>query len=144
MARRRKHESTRADLCARKRNVPIDGPVKQDLLGQAYSTVLTLREYALRKLPSSSRLRRKKVGSIGLSGPATELDLGISRFLDSTLVCSCAEVLHHDDSTYEQWLSFSQRGADDSHVTINGGVVDAQDLQSQVCSSFTNVGRART
>ncbi|KAI6785680.1 uncharacterized protein J7T54_006014 [Emericellopsis cladophorae] len=41
-------------------------PVKKDLLVQCYNRVQTLRQYLQAKLPSSSRLRRKKVANIGL------------------------------------------------------------------------------
>ena len=108
-----------------------DGPVKRDLLQQTYAVVSTLREYALLSLPSNSRLRRKKISSLGRVNPATELETNISNFLDSTLICDVKSSSKADSTTYTQWLSFSQNG-DESHVTISGGISDSKSTQSEV------------
>lgn len=113
-----------------------DGPVKRDLLRQTYSTVFTLREYALLKLPCSSRLRRKKINSLGKINTATELEGTLSTFLDSTLICGSEILPQSDDAAYEQWLSFSQKG-DESHVTLSGGIQDSESTQSEVCVAAT-------
>lgn len=109
-----------------------EGPVKRDLLRQTYPSVLTLREYTLLKLPRCSRLRRKKITSLGKASTATKLEGALSTFLDSTLICGPNVVPQSDDAAYEQWLSFSQRG-DDSHVTLSGGIQDSETTQSEVC-----------
>lgn len=114
--------------------VGADGLVRRDLLQHAYTTVLTLREYALLKLPSSSRLRRKKINHLGKGNSVTELETTISKFLDSTLICGSDPTLQSNHATYEQWLSFSQKG-DESHVTISGGISDSENTQSEVCVS---------
>lgn len=108
-----------------------DGPVKRDLLRQVYASVLTLREYALLKLPGSSRLRRKKIGALGQGENVSKLEAGISTFLDSTLVCGSTSTSLVDGTTYEQWLSFSQQG-DESHVTLSDGVATSENTQSEV------------
>ncbi|KAG6032710.1 hypothetical protein E4U41_007160 [Claviceps citrina] len=105
--------------------------VERHLLPQAYTTVLTLREYALLKLPSISRLRRKKLTVLGRGDGTTDCERQISHFLDSTLVCSCNAVRPNDDATLEQWLSFSQKG-DDSRVTLSGGIPDAANTQAEI------------
>lgn len=111
-----------------------EGAVKRHLLTQSYTSVLTLREYALLRLPSGSRLRRKKIKFLGHGDDTTDIEKRISSFLDSTLICSCNAISQDDDATFEQWLSFSQKG-DDSHVTLSSGIPDAANTQSEVCSS---------
>ncbi|KAG5950238.1 hypothetical protein E4U53_005346 [Claviceps sorghi] len=106
-------------------------PVKRDLLTQVYTTVLTLREYALLKLPSVSRLRRKKLKFLGRGDNTTDVERRISSFLDSTLVCSRNAIHQNNDSTLEQWLSFSQTG-DDSRVTLSGGTTNAESTQAEL------------
>ncbi|KAG6001439.1 hypothetical protein E4U21_004328 [Claviceps maximensis] len=105
--------------------------VKRDLLSEVYMTVLTLREYALLKLPSVSRLRRKKLKFLGRGDGTTDIERRISSFLDSTLICSHNEIHQDNDSTLEQWLSFSQTG-DDSRVTLSGGTTNAANTQAEL------------
>ncbi|OLN82062.1 Telomerase reverse transcriptase 1 [Colletotrichum chlorophyti] len=67
------------------------GKVKHPLLLQYYDNVQTLREYLLLKLPSSSRLRRKKIALQGKdAGPSDELGQGVksalSQLLDTTII----------------------------------------------------------
>ncbi|KAI8178655.1 Telomerase reverse transcriptase [Colletotrichum sp. SAR 10_75] len=64
--------------------------VRQSVLLQYYDNVQNLREYLLSRLPSSSRLRRKKIASIGLSRTslakeALPAEADLSKLLDSTL-----------------------------------------------------------
>ncbi|KAG5926155.1 hypothetical protein E4U42_003572 [Claviceps africana] len=106
-------------------------PVKRDLLTQVYTTVLTLREYALLKLPSVSRLRRKKLKFLGRGNSITDIERRISCFLDSTLICSRNAIHQNNDTTLEQWLSFSQTG-DDSRVTLSGGTTNAESTQAEL------------
>ncbi|KAF5516403.1 Telomerase reverse transcriptase [Colletotrichum siamense] len=65
--------------------------VRQSVLLQYYDNVQNLREYLLSRLPSSSRLRRKKIASIGLSRTslakeALPAEADLSKLLDSTLI----------------------------------------------------------
>ncbi|EXV02575.1 telomerase ribonucleoprotein complex - RNA binding domain protein [Metarhizium robertsii] len=108
-----------------------DGPVRRDLLRHAYTTVLTLREYALLKLPTSSRLRRKKISSLGKGTSVSELEAAVSEFLDSTLICDSKAILQTDNASYAQWLSFSQNG-DESHVTISGDLPESENTLSEL------------
>ncbi|KAK2592858.1 Telomerase reverse transcriptase [Conoideocrella luteorostrata] len=131
MARRPKRKRSEPDVCSPQEKITHDGPVKRDLLGQTYTTCLTLRQYALLKLPSSSRLRRKKIAYLGRGDCITELEAKVSKFLDSTLVCSCKAISQNDDATFDEWLAFSQRG-DDSLVSLSGGLVDSENIQSEI------------
>ncbi|KHN99861.1 telomerase reverse transcriptase [Metarhizium album ARSEF 1941] len=129
--KRRRHER---DASSPDDDVVVrDGLVRRDLLRHAYATVLTLREYALFKLPSSSRLRRKKISSLGQGNCADEheLEAVVAKFLDSTLICSSDTLLQTDNTSYEQWLAFSQKG-DDSHITISGGISECEGTQSEL------------
>lgn len=129
----RKRKRDDAESCKAGTETVHRSAVKRHLLTEAYATVLTLREYALHRLPSSSRLRRKKLKLLGRGENATNAERKISYFLDSTLICSCnaVTVCQGKDATLEQWLSFSQNG-DDSRVTISGGTPTAEHTQAEV------------
>ena len=96
-------------------------PVRRDLLEQCYAQVNSLRDYLLGKLPSSSRLRRKKIAAIGNGCECPDFEVKMANLLDSTLVCS-TELPNAEDRSlrWQQWLSFSQQGNDESYVTISG------------------------
>ncbi|KAJ4386951.1 Telomerase reverse transcriptase [Neurospora sp. IMI 360204] len=47
---------------------PKPNPITQTLLSLYYPQILTLRQYALDKLPKSSRIRRKKIAAIKVRG----------------------------------------------------------------------------
>ncbi|TVY53989.1 Telomerase reverse transcriptase, partial [Lachnellula suecica] len=94
--------------------------IKQALLAQYYPQVLTLREYLLQRLPNASKIRRKKISSVGRH-PApenAELEQWLAAFLDQTLigVSVCKEVSREE--RWKQWTTFSQR-ADESASTLN-------------------------
>ncbi|KND89489.1 Telomerase reverse transcriptase [Tolypocladium ophioglossoides CBS 100239] len=109
-----------------------DSPVNRDLLQQVYPIVQTLRDYVLCKLPSSSRLRRKKIATLGQRKDVSEVGSSLARVLDTTLVCSSEQKPKSDDAVYQQYLSFSQR-ADESYVTLSDGISASADVQSEVC-----------
>lgn len=96
-------------------------PVRRDLLEQCYAQVSSLREYLLGKLPSSSRLRRKKISAIGNGCECPDFEVKLANLLDSTLVCS-TELPNDEDRSlrWQQWLSFSQQDNNESYVTISG------------------------
>jgi telomerase reverse transcriptase len=96
-----------------------DPVVKQALLAQYYPQVFTLREFLLSKLPASSKVRWKKILSVG-----RKLGVGDSRnneqlgeVLDSTLVGLLKYDKVSTDERIQQWASFSQR-ADTSNSTF--------------------------
>lgn len=87
--------------------------VKYTLLAQYYPKLQTLRDYVLSSLPASSRLRRKRIASLGapdkLSGKEPgETELHLSQFLDSTLVAGDpAQQTAEDNRLKEQYLNLS-------------------------------------
>lgn len=115
--------------------------VRQSVLLQYYDNVQNLREYLLSRLPSSSRLRRKKIASIGLSRTslakeALSAEADLSKLLDSTLVCMHRQTNTRAESRWENWRSFSQKGndskCDDSVMSLSGGLAGATCSQSEV------------
>ncbi|GKT48289.1 uncharacterized protein ColSpa_08470 [Colletotrichum spaethianum] len=122
--------------------------VKHSVLQQYYDTVQTLREYLLSKLPGSSRLRRKKIASLGKdeiqpSKEGHDLILELSLLLDTTLVCTHHRPQAQTDSRWEQWRSFSQK-ADESIVSASGDLASATCSQSEVppCNPNSFVSQA--
>lgn len=128
------HRPAKHTKCAHE---PRDGLVKHALLAQYYPEAQTLRQYALSKLPASSRIRRRKIASVGRAKTSpekapTEDELAVGELLDSTIV---ARRLHHaeasHDHRWEQWLSFSQKGYE-SYVTLSDGLKGSIYSQSEV------------
>lgn len=114
--------------------------VSHPLLSRLYPQVQTLRDHVLSRLPASSRLRRKKIASVGLaeqsSGKtamvnATEKD--VARLLDTTVVAYSAHQEALPDDRWEKWNSFSQKG-DESYVTLSDGFAGASYSQTEVQS----------
>ncbi|KAL7820076.1 hypothetical protein V8C26DRAFT_440764 [Trichoderma gracile] len=97
-------------------------PVKKDILQQHYPLVCTLREHVLSELPDTSRLRRKKIAALGSSPDVSEIETRLAHLLDTALVGA---------STWEQWVSFSQKG-DESYVTISKGIASSFGKQSEI------------
>ncbi|PVH78811.1 hypothetical protein DL98DRAFT_236130 [Cadophora sp. DSE1049] len=89
-----------------------DPVVKDALLTRYYPQVLSLREYLLSKLPNASKVRRKKILSIGKK-PDEKTEQELARFLDQTLVGVSRSKEVSQDERWKQWTSFSQK-ADDS------------------------------
>ncbi|KAL7925046.1 hypothetical protein ACQKWADRAFT_240839 [Trichoderma austrokoningii] len=110
-----------------------DTPVKKDLLLLHYPLVRTLRQHLLASLPATSKIRRKKIAALGSSTAASEIEAQIAHVLDTALV-GCGQPVPKSDSeesTWRQWLSFSQRG-DESYVTKSNGIASSIDLQSEI------------
>ncbi|UNI21054.1 RNA-directed DNA polymerase [Purpureocillium takamizusanense] len=111
-----------------------ESPVSRDLLKQYYPKVQTLRDYVLCRLPGTSRLRRKKITSLGNGPQCGEVEPRLAGVLDSTLVCSRDEQAgskDEKDSAYKQYLSFSQRG-DESCVTLTDATAGAYSVQAEI------------
>lgn len=117
-------------------NAPVN-VVRQSLLSRFYPEVLTLREYLLVKLPSNSRIRRKKVLSAGrrgldqqIEGTIDDADGIVGSFLDSTLV----GIPHYSPpSEYRatRWHSFTNQ-ADVSELDVTVTPFDLGHSQSEV------------
>jgi telomerase reverse transcriptase len=114
------------------------------LLSLLYPHIQTLRDYVLSRLPTSSRLRRKKIASVGFQNestgkPVTEIELAVAHLLDTTVVaCSSSQPeSRSDDNRWEKWVSFSQKG-DESYVTLSDGFTGASFSQTEVCATIQN------
>lgn len=110
-------------------------PVSHPLLSRLFPHLQTLRDYVLSRLPASSRLRRKKIASVGLQSESkvsvTDIELAVARLLDATVVaCSPQPEAPHDDR-WGKWNSFSQKG-DESYVTLSDGYEGASFCQTEV------------
>jgi telomerase reverse transcriptase len=111
--------------------------IEHRLLSRYYPRLQTLRQYFLSKLPSSSRIRRKKLSFIGLvtntSGQTSEdIQSTLGRWLDSILVGTAEGVDTPQDQRWERWVSASQRGGDDSHLMLSGGAAGSKFIQAEV------------
>lgn len=124
-------------------------PVSHALLRHYFAEIKTLREYLVSRLPSSSRLRRKKITRLGrhpgsLASEKRDQNITetlLSNLLDSTLVGmplnprqqhhKQQQDLGRDDDRWQKWISFSQKG-DESYVTLSGDPADALYSQSEV------------
>lgn len=97
-----------------------DPVVKHALLAQHYPEVLSLRQYLLSKLPSASKIRRKKIVTIGRhTGPETsDRDKALAHVLDQTLVGVSKYGGASQEDRWQQWTSFSQK-ADTSISAFN-------------------------
>lgn len=108
---------------------------RHPLLLQYYPHVLTLREYALSKLPKTSRIRRRKIAVLGLDAAGkvlTDVERSLGRFLDAVLVgLDKVDADPPADNRWEQWISFSQKN-DESYVTLSDGVRGALFSQTEV------------
>jgi telomerase reverse transcriptase len=86
--------------------------VKEAVLAQFYPQVLSLRDFLISKLPANSKVRRKKILSVGKK-PDSEADQKLSKHLDQTLVGVSKQVVISQQERWHQWATFSQK-ADDS------------------------------
>ena len=112
--------------------------VRQALLAQYYPQVCSLREYLVWKLPASSKVRRKKILSVGRKQDASEKDRKLSDFLDQTLIgVSKCEGLSQEER-WRQWTTFSQKPDDSaSFADMSGGGFYSQ---SEVCFRLFGAG----
>lgn len=106
--------------------------VKGALLLQYYPKVSSLREYLLAKLPSASKIRRKKIVSVGCKPEDKESDRKLARFLDHTLIGVNENGDFSRDEKMKQLTSFSQK-ADESISFANLSTVGIYS-QVEVCS----------
>ncbi|CAK7222169.1 Telomerase reverse transcriptase [Sporothrix eucalyptigena] len=114
-----------------------DPVVKNDLLARYFTRVETLRAYLLTRLPSSSRLRRKKLLSVGKSSEASAVEQLLSHVLDTTLV-ACAdngpkEYSDLDQNREQLRETFSQtKRADESYVTVSSAAEGVFSHQAEI------------
>ena len=100
--------------------------VKHALVAQYFPCTSTLRAYVLSKLPAGSRMRRKKIASVGRApqsseNPLADAERALGRLLDTTLVGFHERgSISETDGRWEHWVEFSQKG-DESYVTLSEG-----------------------
>ncbi len=116
----------------------LHGPdMKHALLAQYYPKIQSLRAYVLAKLPASSRIRRKRIASVGSPSDSagrslSDAEKALGRLLDTAMV-ACHEEAERPrpDNRWETLASHSQ-DADDSHVTLSEGAGKVFFSQSEV------------
>ncbi|KAI0890081.1 uncharacterized protein GGS22DRAFT_8107 [Annulohypoxylon maeteangense] len=113
-------------------SVPVQA--QHAVLNQFYPHVLTLRNYVLSKLPTTSRLRRKKVAAVGIIKKASDsapsdVERSLGSLLDGTLVGIPDGLRSPDDHILTGWKNFSQKG-DESYVTLSNGVAGFVETQA--------------
>ncbi|RFU33620.1 hypothetical protein B7463_g2724, partial [Scytalidium lignicola] len=93
-------------------SAPKDPLVKQAVLAIYYPKVCTLREYLISKLPPGSKIRRKKILSIGRQSKAgsEEEHAYLASFMDRCLVGVLQNADVSETERLKQWATFSQRG----------------------------------
>lgn len=93
--------------------------MKTAVLAQYYPRVVSLREYLLSKLPSTSKVRRKKIQTVGrsLGGEAGERHQVLAEVLDKSLVGVLRDGESSREERWQQWTAFSQK-ADISVSTL--------------------------
>ncbi|KAG9231545.1 hypothetical protein BJ875DRAFT_115307 [Amylocarpus encephaloides] len=102
----------------RRRPNPKDSVIKQALLAQFYPQVFTLREYLLSKLPTPSKIRRKKILSVGVCGTSGAIENEeLAAYLDRTLVGVSRGGEGIPGDRWRHWNTFSQK-ADESMSTL--------------------------
>ncbi|KAI1174954.1 hypothetical protein F4777DRAFT_348646 [Nemania sp. FL0916] len=124
--KRKKHRSSYA---------PENPRVRHPVLSRYYPRVQTLREFVIAQLPSSSRIRRKKVSVVGVISKSHELPLSdversLGTLLDATFVGIPETTPEQEASRMNEWKQFSEKG-DESYVTLSNGTtrfVEAQAL----------------
>lgn len=105
--------------------------VKDALLAKYYPQVLSLRDYLLSKLPKTSKVRRKKIISVGRRSDDKKTEQELARFLDQTLIGVSKFREASQDERWKQWTTFSQK-PDDSVSFANLSGVGTYS-QTEVC-----------
>jgi telomerase reverse transcriptase len=117
-----------------------NGPVSQDnkitthpVISLYYRQVLTLRQYLLRQLPASSKLRRRRIASLRPFGSPSIADPGedsvspLAELLDSTLVGVLKEPSAKVDSDRQRdFRAFTQSQSRSILVSTDTGPTSPQ------------------
>ncbi|KAL8370639.1 hypothetical protein RB595_000827 [Gaeumannomyces hyphopodioides] len=114
-------------------------PPTHAVLSQYYVRLQTLRDHVLESLPSSSKLRRRKIASLGKAAhddnnrrQSSDLEMHVAHLLDSTIVATSRDSKPaRADSRWNQWLNFSQRG-DESYVSLSDGATKTLFCQHEI------------
>lgn len=134
VCKKKKEKKEKKDGSHSSVNLPVQHPV----LSQYYPHVRSLREYIIAQLPSSSRIRRRKISSVGFAikypdSPLPDVERSLGALLDTTLVGFAKPTTEEEGYRMDGWRNFSQRG-NESYVTLSNGVagfVESQALVSE-------------
>ncbi|KAI0409745.1 hypothetical protein F4802DRAFT_161281 [Xylaria palmicola] len=112
----------------------VNSQTRHPVLSQYYPQVQSLRDYVLNKLPSSSRIRRRKVSAVGIANgssnmPLNQVEQSLGALLDTTLVGLSKSTTGEESNRMDGWRNFSQRG-DESNVTLSNGVAGFVESQA--------------
>ncbi|POS72887.1 telomerase reverse transcriptase [Diaporthe helianthi] len=118
--------------------------VKHALLAQYYPVTLTLRQYVLKSLPASSKIRRRKIDAVGEADQAAAQDAqtgaqhsddDLARLLDTTLVAAHSHPTSfkeaQPDGRFQRWSEYSQK-VDDSRVSLSGVASSPEYCQTEI------------
>ena len=107
--------------------------VRDAVFAQYYPRVISLREYLISKLPTTSKIRKKKILSFGknITSNGEEEDGTFSDFLDQTIIGVRNYVDISPQERIQQWTSFSQR-LDTSNSTLANLIGAGMFSQSEV------------
>ncbi|KAI1203138.1 hypothetical protein F5X97DRAFT_159079 [Nemania serpens] len=114
----------------------IDLPVQHPVLSQYYPLVQSLRKYIIAQLPSSSRIRRRKISAVGIvskypDSPLSDVERSLGCLLDTTLVGFSRPTAEEESARMDGWKNFSQRG-NESYVTLSNGVAGFAESQALI------------
>ncbi|PHH67919.1 hypothetical protein CDD82_1005 [Ophiocordyceps australis] len=104
----------------------LESPVGRQVLHDCYANVWTLRDYLLCRLPSSSRLRRKKIACLG-----RHVDQDLAHLLQTTLVCFAEPASETNPTVFKQFLAFSQ-GTDNASTCSWNLASSPTEAQSEI------------
>ncbi|KAI1118795.1 hypothetical protein F5Y14DRAFT_180447 [Nemania sp. NC0429] len=108
-------------------------PVQHPVLSQYYPLVQSLREYVIAQLPSSSKIRRRKISAVGVvskhaDSPLSDEERSLGALLDNTLVGFSRPTAEEEGARMDGWKLFSESG-NESYVTLSNGVAGFVDSQ---------------
>ena len=112
--------------------------IKSAVLAQYYPEVFSLREYLLSRLPASSKIRRKKISSVGKNPQLSKEEDELAGLLDQTLVGVSKYKEISQEERLQQWSTFSQR-VETSDSNIGNTNTVGKFSQLEVCQSCLRV-----
>ena len=145
MMGKRKRSRPHKEGCKRaKIRGEIITPVKHPTLSLYYRNILTLKDYLLLKLPTTSKARRRRVASIVPDTPNSyhnDEDIGrlsqdrhsLSRLLKDTLICTVHEQTPEPEpSRIKDLVAFSQRFSPTAGSSVGGNTSSLSELVDYV------------
>jgi telomerase reverse transcriptase len=131
---------TASSSCFKLAKAPVsrdDQTTTHPVISLYYRQVLTLRQYLLRQLPASSKLRRRRIASLRPSAPPSIPERGndtgspLAELLDSTLIGVLKEPSAKVDSDRQRdYRAFTQSQSRSILVSTDTGPTSPQ---SEVC-----------